>query len=139
MAFTYGISNIKLTNITSIEFAVGTVDEVLGANLKDGVSFIDSPDKSIKTADGIERPTSEKTLVKFQVIGLTALQNTTLKSDLHGVQSELRINLTNGLIITISAIFNVLNIQIGNDIPYLEISCEQSAYDVDTISVITEA
>jgi len=139
MAFTYGTSNIKLVNIDSIEFTAATIGKILGSNLKDGVSFIDSSDKSIKTADGIERTLSEKTMVKFQVIGLTAAENTTLKSDLHGLSDTMTINLTNGLVITITAIFSVLNVQIGNDIPYVEISCEQSAYDVDTISVITEA
>ena len=138
MAFTYGTNNIKLVDIKSITFTNATQGMITGANLKDGVSFIDSPDKSIKTADGTEITLSEKTMVKFQVIGLTAAQNTTLKTDLHGLSDTMSIILTNDLTITITAVFSVLSVQIGNDIPYIEISCEQSAYDVDTISVLGE-
>jgi len=138
MAFTYGTSNIKLVNIAKISFASATQSIISGANLKDGVSFTDSPDKSIKTADGVERPISEKTMVKFQVIGLTSAENTDLKGDLNGIEDTISITLSNGLIITITAVFSVQSVQMGNDIPYLEISCEQSAYDVDTISVMTE-
>jgi len=143
MAFTYGTANIKLTNIKSVDFTAATIQSIAGANLKDGVSFSDSPDKSIKTADGVERTLSEKTMVKFQVIGLTAAENTDIKNDLHGISDTMVINITRGkelgdLRITITAVFSVLSVQMGNDIPYLEISCEQSAYDVDTISVMTE-
>lgn len=133
MAYTYGTSAVKILNIDSIVLN-GTIT-ITGSALKDGVSFVDAQNSEIKTADGNSQSTSEKTTISADAIGLTSTVMGSIKA-LHSSTVALVIEFAGSADkLTTSGILSVLRNVKGNDVPFLNISMEQSDYDVDTVSV----
>lgn len=137
MPYTYGTSAVKILNIDSIILDDGVLPqvEIAGSALKDGVSFVDAQNSEIKTADGNSQSTSEKTTISADAIGLNSTTMDSIKA-MHSKEVMLTIEFAGSdEKLETTGILAVLRNVKGNDVPFLNISMEQSDYDVDTVSV----
>lgn len=142
MAYTYGTTNVKVFNVSSIVIEY-TADEpkvltIQPDSIEQGVSMAHSVSNTVVIASGAELPRSEKVIISFTALGSATSMNT-----LRGIVKKIApiisiqsitIYLDNGNFFSISnPEMSVGRTVKGNDITKMLVTCELNGGDADTI------
>ena len=142
MAYTYGTTNVKVFNISSIDIEY-TGDEpttlsITPEQIEQGVSMQHSVGSSVIIGSGAELPKSEKVVLSFTFLG-SATEMNTLRSIIKKLGAavsieSLNIYLDNGDFFSITnPEMSVGRVVKGNDITKMQVSCELNGGDADTM------
>jgi len=146
MAFTYGTTNVKIFNVSSIEFNYiedgggVEVETILPEKVENGVTVQGSVGNTVNLCNGAEVPRSEKGMVSFVLMG-TATEHLLWKSicNIDGKIcvsfTSMVITLTDGSTITITGQPHAEFASKGGEINKLTVSMEVNAKDADDIIV----